>query len=68
MLETIVEFIHDGNVLDFATYYQHFVVASQDMIIDTSVNKVNEQISSGHGDTNDLIRGMNILAEELKTK
>ena len=66
MLKTVSDYIANETFSDFATYYQHFVVESQNQIIDQSINKAQSELSTNSGAANDIIRQMNILAEELK--
>ena len=68
MLQTIKEYIRSGLTQDFATYYQSFVVDSQDQIIDTIASKAQSEYFDNSLDCSiELIKGMNALAQELKT-
>ena len=65
MLEDIKQVILSLPDKDFATFYQDYVVKSQDSIIEHDVNLATKDYTSIE-DACQVIRGINKLTEELK--
>ena len=65
MLQTTKEYIKNDSDTNFGMFYQQFVVESQNRIIDSTIKRVESELSQKLASTKDLIAGMNSLSEEL---
>ena len=66
MLQAIKEEISALPIESFAQYYQRFVVSAQDSVLDAIIAKAESEVQDDFTSTTDMIRNINILAEELK--
>lgn len=66
MLQTVKDYIENMPSESFGTFYQRFVVQSEDKILDTIVQKTQSELSQKLESANVLIHNINSLAEELK--
>lgn len=67
MLQTVKEYISTMLDIDFAHFYQQFVVDAQDKVISVDVKDAELRFSS-LGSIKDIVSGINALTEGLNVK